>query len=75
VLWPFINILTSRGLWFVAPKNVPVQQRAAVFLYLDVLIKLSIVNIAMMMTILSATVLLLVAACSSGIRFTKRPER
>jgi hypothetical protein len=58
VLWPFTNILTSRGLWFAAPKNVPVQQRAAVFLCLDVLTKLSIVTIAVMMTILSATVLL-----------------
>jgi hypothetical protein len=51
-------------LWFAPPKYVPVQQRAGVFLWLDVSTKLSIVDIAMMM-ILLATVLLLVGGSAS----------
>jgi hypothetical protein len=64
-------------LWFAAPENVPVQQRAAVFLCLDVLTKLSIVNIAMMMTILLPTVLLFVAHAirAFGLRNGRNDDR
>jgi hypothetical protein len=53
-IWPYVKLITALFLWFAPPKWVSVSRRGSIFLWLDVLTKLSIIDIFMMLIALAA---------------------
>jgi len=56
-LWPYIKLTLALVLWFLPPKRISVSRRGTIFLWMDVLTKLSIVDIFMMSVAVSAVLI------------------
>ena len=53
-IWPYIKLLLSLVLWFTPPRKVSTSTRGSVFLWLDVLTKLSVIDVFMMLIVVAA---------------------
>ena len=56
-VWPYIKILLSLLMWFLSPHRLSVMSRGRVFLWIDALAKLSVIDI---FTLIVGVALLLV---------------
>ena len=52
-IWPYIKLFADFFLWFAPPSTVSVSTRGKVFLWIDTLTKLSIIDIFTMILILA----------------------
>lgn len=53
-IWPYMKLLTSLFLWFVPPRKVSTSLRGSLFLWMDVLTKLSVIDVFMMLLVVAA---------------------
>jgi hypothetical protein len=52
-VWPYIKIVAALVLWFVPPNKLSVARREKMFLWMDVLTKLSIIDILTMLLVIA----------------------
>ena len=70
-VWPYIKLLAALALWFIKPDRLSVARRGNLFLWMDVLTKLSIIDIV---TMLIAVAALLVYIGGPGEEFYNSDE-
>ena len=66
-VWPYIKLFMSLALWFIPPQNLSVSRRGSMFLWLDVLAKLSIVDIFMTVIAIAACLVYIGGRESEGL--------